>query len=55
MTSLMLAVLDCDSLLQVVPISHREKGLVVAAAICICIGPLLFTGFMLYEFKIKKV
>lgn len=37
--------------LQVVPISHREHGLVIAAGICICVGPVLFTLLMLWEFK----
>ena len=37
--------------LQVIPISHREHGLVIAAGICICVGPVLLTLLMLWEFK----
>ena len=39
--------------MQVVPVSHREKGLTVAAGICICVGPILFAALMLWEFKFK--
>ena len=44
-----------STVVQVIPISTREKGLVVASGICICVGPVLFTLAMLYEFKIKKI
>lgn len=39
---------------QVQPISTKEKGLLVAAGICICVGPILFVSFMLWEFKFSK-
>ena len=45
---------DHFSLLQVIPINSREKGLKAAAGICICVGPILFTTLMLWEFKFKK-
>lgn len=42
------------ALLQVQPISTKEKGLQIAAGICICVGPLIFTAFMLREFVFMK-
>lgn len=39
---------------QVQPIDTREKGLVVAAGIRICVGPIVFVGLMLWEFKLSK-
>jgi hypothetical protein len=39
---------------QVNKINIHPKGLVVAAGLCICVGPILFTGLMLWEFKFSK-
>lgn len=45
------AIGDSKGFFQVIPISHKEKGLTVAAGICICVGPILFAALMLWEFK----
>jgi len=47
------AIGDSKGFFQVIPVSHREKGLTVAAGICICVGPILFASLMLWEFKFK--
>lgn len=47
------AIGDSKGFFEVVPVSHREKGLTVAAGICICVGPILFASLMLWEFKFK--
>lgn len=45
------AIGDSQGFFEVIPVSHKEKGLTVAAGICICVGPILFTALMLWEFK----